>query len=333
MVEKLATQASGQEMPLLLSRCPLARQSTEVEDLGVYAQGVRKQLESAPDVIAMQESLNLLALSRRLSANRVQLLSDLRQQGQRLQAVTSEKAQLSLEINNLQDRHALLQSNYDVIKASQVSTSEDRASISGNSTELLLSSRQRALLGSLAVTTQESCGMRQHGFFVDVLSLDNGEASLAAGAPHPETLDAWELAVRKVYEQHVLRLQKQMLIADSKALEMGLNVQDFRDQIQRQEEEKQDLSDQVSSTKGELDSLREDMEATRKNYDGQLGMLTEHICALSARLSEKDATLASMQAKKVLCGRCGMWNTMGKLLAEPGAGTCQTCKEKVLSTD
>jgi len=334
MVEKLATQASGQEMPLLLSACALARQSTEVDDLGLYAQGVKKQLESAPDVIAMQESLKLLALSRRLSATRVQLLSDLRQQGQRLQAVSNEKTQLSLEINNLQDRHALLQSNYDVIKASQVSSEDlNSTEISGNSTELLLSSRQRALLGSLAVTTQESSGMRQHGFFVDVLSLDNGEASLAAGAPHPETLDAWELAVRKVYEQHVLRLQKQMLIADSKALEMGLNVQDFRDQIQRQEEEKQDLSDQVSSTKGELDSLREDMEATRKNYDGQLGMLTEHICALSARLSEKDASLASLQAKKVLCGRCGMWNTMGKLLAEPGAGTCQTCKEKVLSTD
>lgn len=334
MVEKLATQATGQEMPLLLSACALARQSTEVDDLGLYAQGVKKQLESAPDVIAMQESLKLLALSRRLSATRVQLLSDLRQQGQRLQALSNEKTKLSLEINNLQDRHALLQSNYDVIKASQVSSEDlNSTEISGNSTELLLSSRQRALLGSLAVTTQESSGMRQHGFFVDVLSLDNGEASLAAGAPHPETLDAWELAVRKVYEQHVLRLQKQMLIADSKALEMGLNVQDFRDQIQRQEEEKQDLSDQVSSTKKELDSLREDMEATRKNYDGQLGMLTEHICALSARLSEKDASLASLQAKKVLCGRCGMWNTMGKLLAEPGAGTYQTCKEKVLSTD
>jgi hypothetical protein len=29
-----------------------------------------------------------------------------------------------------------------------------------------------------------------------------------------ETLDAWELAVRKVYEQHVLRLQKQAAMSD-----------------------------------------------------------------------------------------------------------------------
>ena len=66
--------------------------------------------------------------------------------------------------------------------------------------------------------------MRQHGFFVDVVSLDAAEASLAAGPPRPETLDAWELAVRKAYEQHVRRLQRQVVVADTKAVEMGLNL-------------------------------------------------------------------------------------------------------------
>lgn len=66
--------------------------------------------------------------------------------------------------------------------------------------------------------------MRQHGFFVDVVSLDAAEASLAAGPPRPETLDAWEQAVRKAYEQHVRRLQRQMVVADTKAVEMGLNL-------------------------------------------------------------------------------------------------------------
>ncbi|CAK9046413.1 unnamed protein product, partial [Durusdinium trenchii] len=266
---------------VLQARCLPAQTNAEACDLGPYAGFVKRQLESAPDAIGMKECTNILALSRRLSSNRSQLLAELRQQGQRLQAISNEKSQLSQDLNSLQDRYALLQSNHDVLRASQEPRTETEAfssDIPGSTNELLLSSRQRALLGSLAVTTQESSGMRQHGFFVDVVSLDSGEASLAAGPPRPETLDAWELAVRKVYEQHVLRLQKQMLIADTKAVEMGLNVQDFHDQIQRQEEEKQNLSNQVSATKQELASLREDMEATRKNYDGQLGMLTEHIC-------------------------------------------------------
>ncbi|CAE7613042.1 unnamed protein product [Symbiodinium natans] len=184
----------------------------------------------------------------------------------------------------------------------------------------------------MAVSAQESSGMRQHGFFVDVVSLAHGEVSLASGPPRPEALESWELAVRKVYEQHMCRLEKQVVTADNKALETGLLVQDYCGQIQRQEEEKSELTSQVAVGQRELQSLREDMEATRKNYDGQLGMLTEHICTLSLHLSEKDASLAALQAHKVLCGRCGMWNAMGKLLAQPGNGTCQTCKEKVLST-
>jgi hypothetical protein len=39
---------------------PLSRERRllrQVDDLGLYAQGVKKQLESAPDVIAMQEGM------------------------------------------------------------------------------------------------------------------------------------------------------------------------------------------------------------------------------------------------------------------------------------
>ncbi|CAJ1411228.1 unnamed protein product [Effrenium voratum] len=295
-----------------------------------YATGAKHLLESAPEVIGMEESRRVLALARRLGQNRAKLLQEMRQQAQRLQAGSNEKAQLSQELNALQDSHALLQSNYDVLKAN-AGAAPAEVDMPGSSNELLLSSRQRALRG-LEVTAQESSGMRQHGFFVDVVNLDSEEASLAAGPPRPEVLDAWELAIRKVYEQHLCQLQKQVLIADSKAVRMGLQLQDFDDKMQRQEEEKQELIEKVVASQLELANVREDMDATRKNYDGQLGMLTEHICGLSARLSEKDAGLASLQANKMLCGRCGMWNSMGKLLSEP-AGTCSTCKEKLLSRD
>ncbi|CAJ1362533.1 unnamed protein product [Effrenium voratum] len=327
-VERLATQVPGpHEMPLLL-RCETV--SASPEGRFAYATGAKHLLESAPEVIGMEESRRVLALARRLGQNRAKLLQEMRQQAQRLQAGSNEKAQLSQELNALQDSHALLQSNYDVLKAN-AGAAPAEVDMPGSSNELLLSSRQRALRG-LEVTAQESSGMRQHGFFVDVVNLDSEEASLAAGPPRPEVLDAWELAIRKVYEQHLCQLQKQVLIADSKAVRMGLQLQDFDDKMQRQEEEKQELIEKVVASQLELANVREDMDATRKNYDGQLGMLTEHICGLSARLSEKDAGLASLQANKMLCGRCGMWNSMGKLLSEP-AGTCSTCKEKLLSRD
>ena len=59
---------------------------------------------------------------------------------------------------------------------------------------------------------------------MDVLSLEAAEASLAAGPPSGETLEAWELAVRKAYEQHVGRLQRQLVVLDTKGTEMALKM-------------------------------------------------------------------------------------------------------------
>eukprot|EP00913_Durusdinium_trenchii_P010515 g9859.t1 len=105
----------------------------------------------------------------RWGRRKAQLLAELRQQGQRLQAISNEKP-----------------SRFEASQEPRTETEAFSSDIPGSTNELLLSSRQRALLGSLAVTTQESSGMRQHGFFVDVVSLDSGEASLAAGPPRPE---------------------------------------------------------------------------------------------------------------------------------------------------
>jgi len=203
------------------------------------------------------------------------------------------------------------------------------------------------------VTAQESASLRQHGFFVEVLSLTPSDVALASSAPPAsssvglalaggggaaeaagvgELQTAWELAVRRVYEQHTRLLQAQIQAAEAKALELNLAVRDSLDRLRREEEAKQSLRDEAAGVKAKLRGVQDDMESTRKNYDNQLAMLTEHICTLSAKLSDKDSNLAGFHSQKVLCGRCGMWNNMGKLLAKESTGACQTCKEKVLSS-
>eukprot|EP00439_Symbiodinium_sp_Y106_P016170 s8149_g2.t1 len=206
-----------------------------------YVRAAESQLGKAPGAIGMEEAVHTLALARRLADVRTQLLSELQQPAS-------------------QDNHALLQSNYDALRkaSAPVQSAIARQETPGDSGELLLTSRQRALLGSMAVSAQESSGMRQHGFFVDVVSLAHGEVSLASGPPRPEALESWELAIRKVYEQHMYKLEKQVVAADNKALETGLHVHDYCGQIQRQEEEKSELASQVEAGEKQLQSLRED---------------------------------------------------------------------------
>jgi DNA repair exonuclease SbcCD ATPase subunit len=146
-----------------------------------------------------------------------------------------------------------------------------------------------------------------------------------------DAYESWEMAVRKVYEQHACNLQAQVRAADDKAKELYVRVQEHLDLLKEQEDAKQKLRDDVAAKQFQLNNALEDIATTRKNYDTQLAILTEHICNLSARLSDKDANVATLHTHKVLCGHCGMWNAMGKLLAPETGGKCNTCKEKVLN--
>merc|ERR1712083_138538 len=104
------------------------------------------------------------------------------------------------------------------------------------------------------------------------------------------------------FEQHCRNLQSQVKTADGIAVELQLSVQQNIDKLRGQEKDKQKLRDEVSAKQSQLESINEDMATTRKNYDNQLAMLTEHICTLSQRLSEKDTSLAALQAQKFFAG-------------------------------
>lgn len=285
---------------------------------GGYLVRAASKLAQAPGAAGFEEL-------RARAAAQLLLGAELRQQVRRLQAVSDEKAALAEELCALQDKHELLRSRCQVLQSGGISLSAgpgagapqlaavpgDTAQASGPRSdrplggapgELLLSSRQRALLESLSVTAQESSSLRQHGFFVEVLSLSPGNVALAGGALDGESVEApcWELAVRRVYEQHVRLLQGQIQAADGKAMELHLAVQQNMDILRQEEAAKLELRDEAKATQSELQNVQEDMVLTRKNYDNQLAMLTEHICTLSGRLSEKDANLASFQAQQAL---------------------------------
>jgi len=317
------------------SRC-----NTNVGNLNGYLDRASVLLFTAPSCIGFEESLQAQACVQQLTVEKLRLSEEVKWQSDQLQETTNEKATLANELRALQDNHALLRANLQVLQDAATRSREE--GIVASSTDVLhvdrppepnfvLTSRQRALLESLSSTAQESAALGRHGFFVDIINLSDTESALAAGPPNMESFESWELAVRKVYEQHFRQLQGQVQSADRKAMEMYLIVQQTTHLLRMQEMTTQGLREEVASKQQQLSDTLEDMATTRKNYDNQLGMLTEHLCTLATRLSDKDASLASLQSYKILCGHCGMWNTMGKLLSSHTEGMCQTCKDRVLS--
>jgi len=323
--------------------------SSSSSGLSGYLSKASGRLRQALPSVGFEEAMRTQLSLRQSLASKMRLAGEMRQQAKRLQEVLNEKANFADELRSLQDSHALLQSNLVTQKLAAARGDRDSGSTVGNADcppprsisitpsasaspgDLVLGSRQRALLDSILLSAQESAALRQRGFFVDTISLSADESKLAGGPPDIEAFESWELAVRKVYEQHVRSLQAQVQSADGHAMELRASIEQNADRLGEEEEAKQSLRQEVLGKQERLESMMEDMATTRKNYDAQLAMLTEHICSLSEKVSEKDISLASMQSHKILCGRCGMWNTMGKLLGEDAGGMCHTCKGKVLS--
>jgi len=61
---------------------------------------------------------------------------------------------------------------------------------------------------------------------------------------------------------------------------------------------------------------KDDLLSTRKNYELQLQLLTEHLLSINEKLGRYEEEISRLKACRVLCGKCKTWNTIEWLLAE-----------------
>lgn len=303
---------------------------TAVGPASAYLNQLAARLQQSPGSISFEEAQKTQLLARELTTVRSQLSGDVREQMQLLQAAVGEKIAVTEELGKLQDSHAVMRLNFDYLqKCSSVGKQRSGGASPTTSQDLAMDSRQRSLLDGRSLATHEGTSLRRHGYFVDVLTLSSSESALASGPPQLDAPAAWELPVRKVYEQHARNLQAQARVADGKSVDIAGAEQSSQDQLSKQQEESQQLRADIAALDTQAEKLNEDIQSTHKNYNAQLAMLTEHVCVLSTRMTDKEERLAAVKSQKFHCGRCGTWNQIIKLMGD-GKGACSTCKEKVL---
>eukprot|EP00923_Selenidium_pygospionis_P040961 GHVN01070947.1.p1 GENE.GHVN01070947.1~~GHVN01070947.1.p1 ORF type:complete len:496 (-),score=185.08 GHVN01070947.1:73-1431(-) len=98
------------------------------------------------------------------------------------------------------------------------------------------------------------------------------------------------------------------------------------------------LKERVFKTSADLKAAMEEMNTTKRSYDSQIALLSDSFVDLSAKIADKDASLASIHQLKILCGRCGIWNSVGALTSTDGLpegtvslqyGSCSRCRFRV----
>eukprot|EP00923_Selenidium_pygospionis_P040951 GHVN01070936.1.p1 GENE.GHVN01070936.1~~GHVN01070936.1.p1 ORF type:complete len:525 (-),score=183.73 GHVN01070936.1:69-1457(-) len=98
------------------------------------------------------------------------------------------------------------------------------------------------------------------------------------------------------------------------------------------------LKERVTKTSADLKAAMEEINTTKRSYDSQIALLSDSFADLSAKIADKDASLASIHQLKILCGRCGIWNSVGALTSTDGLpegtvslqyGSCSRCRFRV----
>mmetsp|Transcript_19033 Transcript_19033/g.42074 ORF Transcript_19033/g.42074 Transcript_19033/m.42074 type:complete len:781 (+) Transcript_19033:32-2374(+) len=240
-----------------------------------------------------------------------------------------EVDRLQEELRAVQDSYALLQANNEALRQE----------------EALRQAQSRAGQSQRASFKPAPRGAPESENWSGDVPLDSEELLAAEGKghtlqvvpPHPPAEDrswakcrTWEEEIAKSYDKRLRQIAAQLQAADCKAVELNSELERALHFVKDKEEEKRELIQQVDSLKAKVGEHLESMEATKKNYDSQMKMLTEHIMKQSDQLAQKDTSFSALIGAKVQCGRCGTWNNVGYLLEEVATGACKTCKGRVL---
>eukprot|EP01114_Cavostelium_apophysatum_P024359 TRINITY_DN9509_c0_g1_i1.p1 TRINITY_DN9509_c0_g1~~TRINITY_DN9509_c0_g1_i1.p1 ORF type:complete len:996 (+),score=291.75 TRINITY_DN9509_c0_g1_i1:115-3102(+) len=146
---------------------------------------------------------------------------------------------------------------------------------------------------------------------------ENGKQfqSLNSSASVTEDLER-ETAMKMFYDQKLKTLSSQLQSADDKAVKCYHAYRYSKKQLELMQQDRDQAHSSLQDVQRRLDSSLEDMNTTRKNYDEQMNVLTEHMTIQNERIAQQDNETGSIMNSKVLCTKCKKWNTVRWLMNE-----------------
>jgi len=289
---------------------------------------VAQSLRSAPERIDVREAREWRVKVHQAGERERQLKGELQRLQSDMNASLDESSRLREELRQAEDECALLQTNLTVLKQTRlpspapvpVADSADEATTTITTSD--------AGSEPSAPPARPRRGDWLEGSIEPCRGRDGHDTSSSVGGGGGEV----EIEVLRLYENTIQQLKAQLQEVDARALDLHGELRKALRALRTSEADRERLELELSSLRERVEATKSDMAVTQQSVDSQLALLTEHICELSERLSEKDVQLAALQAQRVLCGRCGGWNTVGWLMGDRGGGNglCHICRGKVL---
>ena len=127
-----------------------------------------------------------------------------------------------------------------------------------------------------------------------------------------------ETAIKQHYQAKRTQLLAQMKIADEKAVKYYEEYKKILAELEHVSQENQTHKQLLEEAKTQQNSATSDLESTRRNYEDQMKLMTEHFMTLNDKVGKQEDTISRLNNHKVHCARCGTWNTVAWLNGPEG---------------
>eukprot|EP01126_Amoeba_proteus_P054209 TRINITY_DN6656_c0_g1_i8.p1 TRINITY_DN6656_c0_g1~~TRINITY_DN6656_c0_g1_i8.p1 ORF type:complete len:253 (-),score=84.52 TRINITY_DN6656_c0_g1_i8:142-900(-) len=123
-----------------------------------------------------------------------------------------------------------------------------------------------------------------------------------------------EMKLRQFYDDKSNQLNLRLVSSDTRSLEMSKRQETLEKLIITIKGDREDAITKLDLVKQAEKRISEELETTKKNYEQQLSVLSEHVLQMTHKLSMLKEELEVIKAFKVRCGKCQVWNSIEWLI-------------------
>eukprot|EP01117_Protostelium_nocturnum_P007596 TRINITY_DN2721_c0_g1_i1.p1 TRINITY_DN2721_c0_g1~~TRINITY_DN2721_c0_g1_i1.p1 ORF type:complete len:985 (-),score=449.99 TRINITY_DN2721_c0_g1_i1:37-2991(-) len=110
-----------------------------------------------------------------------------------------------------------------------------------------------------------------------------------------ETDKERERALKEFYDFKLEKVTSQMALLDARSIQLFHAYKQSLSKLQKVVEEKQKMESKLNESDGKLTMAKEDLDLTRKNYEQQMNLFTEHITSQSETISTQETEIFALK--------------------------------------
>ncbi|KEP62939.1 UNVERIFIED_CONTAM: hypothetical protein HHA_215890 [Hammondia hammondi] len=163
-----------------------------------------------------------------------------------------------------------------------------------------------------------------------IATLEACKGAAGEGKSPEESALEFQQELRQVYVQQVQQLLQHVQTSEDALAALKMQLSSCLKTIHSLDSQRQLLQRQLQEQQSAAAAAASAARLAEVKYMEQLSLLSEHYCQEGEKRKAVEVHMEDMRKQKVLCGRCGVWNSLGFLLGASSGGTCTMCHGRVI---